>query len=81
MIKGCLLAGTAVLGLMAAPASADELRDALAEGGRIVTGLFNKSVSRLAIGRKTGGAVSFLPLGEMGIPAIPDFAAPKRWSF
>ena len=30
MIKGCLLAGVAVLGLMAAPASADELRDALA---------------------------------------------------
>lgn len=57
------------------------LVDAMAEGGRIVTGLFNKSVSRLAIGRKTGGAVSFLPLGEMGIPAIPDFAAPKRWSF
>lgn len=56
------------------------LVDALAEGGRIVTGLFNKNVSRLAIGRKTGGAVSFLPLGEMGIPAIPEFAAPKRWS-
>ena len=30
MIKGCLLAGVAALGLMAAPASADELRDALA---------------------------------------------------
>ncbi len=57
------------------------LVDALAEGGRIVTGLFNKNVSRLAIGRKTGGTVSFLPLGEMGIPAIPEFAAPKRWSF
>jgi protein-L-isoaspartate(D-aspartate) O-methyltransferase len=57
------------------------LVDALAEGGRIVTGLVEKNVTRLAIGRKIGGQVSFLPLDDLGIPAIPDFAAPKRWSF
>jgi protein-L-isoaspartate(D-aspartate) O-methyltransferase len=59
----------------------EALTNALAEGGRIVTGLVEKGISRLAIGRKIGGTVSYLPLGELGIPAIPDFAAPKRWSF
>jgi protein-L-isoaspartate(D-aspartate) O-methyltransferase len=56
------------------------LADALAEGGRIVTGLVDRGVSRLAIGRKIGGAVSFLSLDDLGIPAIPDFAVAKGWS-
>ncbi|MCJ2187503.1 protein-L-isoaspartate O-methyltransferase family protein [Novosphingobium beihaiensis] len=53
----------------------------LAEGGRIVTGLVVRGISRLATGCKTAGAVSLLPLAELGIPALPEFAAPKRWSF
>ncbi|MCT2401283.1 protein-L-isoaspartate O-methyltransferase family protein [Novosphingobium mangrovi (ex Huang et al. 2023)] len=53
----------------------------MAEGGRIVTGLMVRGVSRLATGCKTAGAVSLLPLAELGIPALPEFAAPKRWSF
>lgn len=53
----------------------------LAEGGRIVTGLMVRGVARLAVGCKTAGAVSLLPLAELGIPVLPEFAAPKRWSF
>ncbi|MCJ2179893.1 protein-L-isoaspartate O-methyltransferase family protein [Novosphingobium album (ex Hu et al. 2023)] len=53
----------------------------MAEGGRIVTGLMVRGVSRLATGCKTAGAVSLLPLAELGIPALPEFTAPKRWSF
>lgn len=53
----------------------------LAEGGRIVTGLVQNGVSRLAVGTKVGGEVSLLPLAEMGIPALAEFAAPRRWSF
>jgi protein-L-isoaspartate(D-aspartate) O-methyltransferase len=57
----------------------------LAEGGRIVTGLVLRGVTRLATGRKapnlSGGEVALLPLAEIGIPALPEFAAPKRWSF
>ncbi|WP_091147540.1 protein-L-isoaspartate O-methyltransferase [Novosphingobium sp. CF614] len=53
----------------------------LAEGGRIVTGLLVRGVTRLATGRKIAGAVSLLPLAELGIPALPEFAAPRRWSF
>ncbi|MBV1689957.1 protein-L-isoaspartate O-methyltransferase [Novosphingobium sp. G106] len=53
----------------------------LAEGGRIVTGLVLRSVTRLAAGRKAAGEVALLPLAEIGIPVLPEFAAPKRWSF
>lgn len=53
----------------------------LAEGGRIVTGLVLRSVTRLATGRKAAGEVTLLPLAEIGIPALAEFAAPKRWSF
>jgi protein-L-isoaspartate(D-aspartate) O-methyltransferase len=53
----------------------------LAEGGRLVTGLVVRGVTRLATGRKAAGEVALLPLAEIGIPVLPEFAAPKRWSF
>lgn len=53
----------------------------LAEGGRVVTGLVERGVTRLAAGTKTAGIVSLLPLAEIGIPILPELAAPKRWSF
>ena len=53
----------------------------LGEGGRIVTGLVERGVTRLAAGRKVAGAVSLLPIADMGIPVLPEFAAPKSWSF
>ena len=53
----------------------------LADGGRLVTGLIERGVTRLATGRKAAGEVALLPLAEIGIPVLPEFAAPKRWSF
>ncbi len=53
----------------------------LAEGGRVVTGLVQRGITRLAAGRCTGGTLSMLPLAEIGIPVLPEFAAPRRWSF
>jgi len=54
----------------------------LAPEGRIVTGLVLRGVTRIAVGRKTGAQdVALLPLAEIGIPVLPEFAAPKRWSF
>ena len=53
----------------------------LREDGRVVTGLVERGVTRIAVGRKTGGSVALLPLAEMGIPVLPEFAAPKRWKF
>lgn len=57
------------------------LATALAEGGRIVTGLVARGVTRLAAGTRAAGEVALLPLAELGIPVLPEFAAPKRWSF
>ncbi|MBW8755484.1 MAG: protein-L-isoaspartate O-methyltransferase [Sphingomonadales bacterium] len=57
------------------------LASQLAEGGRIVTGLVLRGVTRLGAGRKAAGEVALLPLAEIGIPVLPEFAAPKRWSF
>ena len=60
------------------PATIEKL---LADDGRLVTGVVERGVTRLAVGRKAAGAVSLLPLAEIGIPVLPEFAAPKRWSF
>lgn len=59
----------------------DALGARLAEGGRVVTGLVVRGVTRLAVGAKAAGVVSLLPLAEMGVPVLPELAAPKRWSF
>jgi protein-L-isoaspartate(D-aspartate) O-methyltransferase len=53
----------------------------LADQARVVTGVAEGGVTRLAIGRKTAGEVALLPLAELGIPVLPAFAAPKGWSF
>lgn len=53
----------------------------LAEQGRLVTGQVERGVTRLAVGRKAAGQVVLLPLAEIGIPVLPEFASPKRWSF
>ena len=60
------------------PASMAKL---VAEGGRIVTGLVERGVTRLATGRKSGKALALLPLAEMGIPRMGAFDKPESWSF
>lgn len=54
---------------------------ALADGGRVVTGLVQRGVTSLASGTKAGGAVQLAPLADIGIPVLAEFAAPKSWSF
>ena len=53
----------------------------LAEGGRLVTGLVEHGITRLATGRKTAGDMALLPLAEIGMPVLSQFAAPRGWSF
>lgn len=53
----------------------------LGDGARVVTGLLRNGVTRLAVGRNTGGEVALLPLAEIGIPILHEFDAPKSWSF
>lgn len=53
----------------------------LAEGGRIVAGLVEGSLTRLVLGRKTAGAIALQTIVEIGIPVLGEFARPKSWSF
>lgn len=57
------------------------LADSLADGARIVTGLISDGVSRLGAGRKIAGEVSLMPFAEVTVPALPEFARSKGWSF
>lgn len=53
----------------------------LTEGGRIVTGLIVKGVSRLAIGRTSGKDIAFRSVEDVALPRLAAFDAPKGWSF
>lgn len=60
------------------PASLAKL---VGEGGRIVTGVIERGITRLATGRKSGKTLALLPLAEMGIPRLGAFDRPQGWSF
>lgn len=53
----------------------------LTDDARIVCGLAEDGVTRLARGRKAAGTAALLPLAEIGIPLLPEFAKPKAWTF
>jgi protein-L-isoaspartate(D-aspartate) O-methyltransferase len=59
----------------------DALVKRLAGDARIVCGVVRDGVTRLARGRKAGGAAALLPLAEIGIPVFAEFAKPKAWTF
>lgn len=53
----------------------------LADGGRIVSGLVLRQVTRLASGRKVAGKVTLQPVEDLGIPVLHAFDGPKGWTF
>jgi protein-L-isoaspartate(D-aspartate) O-methyltransferase len=53
----------------------------LADGGRIAAGIVENGVTRLAIGRKMGGAFGLTAFADADVPVLPGFAAPKTFSF
>ena len=57
------------------------LAKAVADDGRIVSGLLLRQVTRIASGRKVAGHVTLQPLEDIGIPVLHDFDKPKAWSF
>ena len=59
----------------------DVLSTLLADDGRVVTGLVERKVTRLALARKALGHVVPTALGEADFAILPEFAAPKSWSF
>lgn len=59
----------------------DQLCTLLADDGRVVTGLVERNVTRLALAREAAGRVVPTALGEADFAVLPEFAAPKSWSF
>jgi protein-L-isoaspartate(D-aspartate) O-methyltransferase len=59
----------------------ESLAGLLSDDGRIVTGIADRGVTRLALGRKALGKVVATPLAEADFAVLPEFAAPKKWSF
>ena len=64
------------------------IADQLAPQGRVVTGLIERGVARLAEGRNSGvagagggRAVAFAVLGEADFAPLAAFASAKKWSF
>lgn len=55
--------------------------DQLADGGRLATGLVEAGVTRLAIGRKAGGAFGLMPFADAAAAILPGFARPRGFSF
>lgn len=58
-----------------------KLANRLAEGARVVTGMIENGVTRLAIGRRTDSGVALLPVRDIGIPRLSAFDKPKAWTF
>lgn len=59
----------------------DSLVRTLADGTRVVTGLVERGVTRLAVGRKAGGALGLVALAETGVPRLAAFDREAGWSF
>jgi protein-L-isoaspartate(D-aspartate) O-methyltransferase len=53
----------------------------LADGGRLGTALIDRGITRLAVGRKAGGAFGYLTFSDSGVPALPGFTRAKEFTF
>lgn len=75
----------AVFSLIFIDGAVEELPDSLLalaqEGARIVTGITERSVTRLASGYVRGGKVALRPFADTEIAPLADFAHPKEFAF
>ncbi|WP_230769843.1 protein-L-isoaspartate O-methyltransferase family protein [Sphingomonas sp. Leaf4] len=59
----------------------DAIVDQLAPGGRLTTGIVDRGVTRLALGRKTGGGFGLTEFADLDCVVLPGFARPKTFQF
>ncbi len=59
----------------------DALLAQLKDGGRLVTGLIDSGVTRLAAGYKSTGGFGLLPFTDAACIVFPTFSKPKAFSF
>lgn len=58
-----------------------KLASVLTAEGRLVTGMIERGVTRLALGRKVGEALAFTVLAEADFAPLAAFDAKPKWSF
>jgi len=59
----------------------EALVDQVREGGRIVAGLVDRGVTRLAAGRRTGGGFGLVGFADIESVVLPGFARRRGFSF
>ena len=59
----------------------DSLTAQLRDGGRLGTGIIDKGITRMATGRKVGGAFGLQTIGDAAIPTLPGFERPRAFTF
>jgi protein-L-isoaspartate(D-aspartate) O-methyltransferase len=65
----------------AVAALGEALTNQLAEGGRLVTGVIERGVTRLARGRRAGGSVSVVAFADVETVILPGFDTPAGFTF
>lgn len=53
----------------------------LADGGRLGAAIVDRGITRLIVGRKSGGAFGYFSVGDAGSPVLPAFARPMTFTF
>ena len=88
LVEGPLQAGHAAgapYDLLFIDGAVEHLPDALiaqvATGGRVVGGMADHGVTRLASGRKTAGGFALLPFADIDCVPLPGFALAKSFTF
>ncbi|KQN80175.1 protein-L-isoaspartate O-methyltransferase [Sphingomonas sp. Leaf67] len=59
----------------------DTIADQLAPGGRLATGLADRGVTRLALGRRSEGGFGLVDFADLECVELPGFARPKTFQF
>ncbi len=65
----------------AIPQVPQALIDQLAIGGRLVTGIVDRGVTRLCAGRRSAGGFGLVDFADVDCVVLPGFAAPKQFVF
>jgi protein-L-isoaspartate(D-aspartate) O-methyltransferase len=88
VVEGSLAEGEAEQGpfdVLFVDGAVEDLPPALVEqvkvGGRIVTGLLDRGVTRLAFGVRSTGGLGLQAFADVACPILPGFAKPHRFTF
>jgi protein-L-isoaspartate(D-aspartate) O-methyltransferase len=88
LVEGPLAAGHAAgapYDVLVVDGAVEQLPDALIAqvkvGGRVVAGLTDRGITRLAYGRRSEGGFALLPFADVDCVVLPGFARPRSFTF